>query len=102
MVDELLQKKPDMRPDLHQIFEMQAMKDKMALLGYEDAADLVGGEVEELRYDGDKKPKKLKLSWLKEAFRIKKLNLPFNEIVTIEKLNHLKELKKLNLSCNKI
>lgn len=34
MVDELLQKKPDMRPDLHQIFKMQAMKDKMALLGY--------------------------------------------------------------------
>ena len=133
MVDELLQKKPDMRPDLHQIFKMQAMKDKMALLGYnlqpgaqdekdsveeslanlnlqpgaqdqshEDLADLVGGDIEELDYRGNKKPKNFKLSWLKKAFKIKELWLLYNEIVTIEKLNHLKELKELNLAWNKI
>ena len=58
-----------------------------------DAADLVGGDIEEFEYDGKYRPKMFNLGWLRNALKIKKLMLLYNEIVTIEKLTHLKELK---------
>ena len=42
------------------------------------------------------------LEWLRDASKLKELDLPWNEIVIIEKLTHLKELEILNLGYNKI
>ena len=61
-----------------------------------------GGDIKVFSYNGDGKPKKFNLEWLKNALKLKKLTLWDNGIVIIEKLTHLKELEILNLASNKI
>ena len=63
---------------------------------------MIGSEVENLYHDGSKEPEKLNLNQLKKAFGLKKLELWYNEIETIENIGHLKKLEYLNLSSNRI
>ena len=86
--------------DLDKICEEYLKKEKAR--SDEDAADLVGGDIEEFDYNGNDKPKKFLLEWLRDASKLKKLELPWNEIKVIEKLTHLKELEYLDLGFNKI
>ena len=67
-----------------------------------DEADLVGGDIEKFEYDGYGKTKKFLLEWLRDASNLERLDLQCNEIVTIEKLTHLKALEYLDLGGNKI
>ena len=63
---------------------------------------MIGSEVEKLDHNGREEPEKLNLNQLKKAFGLKKLELWYNEIETIENIGHLKKLERLDLSRNRI
>ena len=63
---------------------------------------MVGSEIKELDYNGFKEDKNFEFKRLKNADDLEELKLMNNEIEVIEKIRHLKKLRKLNLTINKI